>query len=95
MDQMELNLREEMNKKIDICMTFFKSATQSFNNTKISSPSTVNAIMMQEQIHNITLTMNKIESDCNRNKMIIENKMDQIVDYVNTIKKKGIQVTER
>lgn len=85
---MELNLREEMNKKIDICMTFFKNATQSCNPSKANSPSSVNAIMMQEQIHNMTLTMNKVESDCNRNKMIIENKITQIIDYVNSIKKK-------
>ena len=46
MDRMELTLREEMNKKIDICMTFFKNASQSINSRQ-SSPSAVNAIMLQ------------------------------------------------
>lgn len=61
-----------MNKKIDICINFVKNHAQSQNqSSRNSSPSAVNAIMMQEQLHNMTLTVNKVESDCNRNKMII------------------------
>lgn len=70
MDRVEASLREEMNKKFDICMNVFKNAAQQFNRSS-TSPSTVNAIMMQEQLHNMTLTVNKVESDCHRNKMLI------------------------
>jgi len=76
-----------MNKKIDICMSYFKSSVQGINKGS-SSPTNVSTTMMQEQLHNMTLTMNKVESDCTRNKMIMENKMDQIINYVNSIKRK-------
>lgn len=48
-----------MNKKIDICMSFFKNVSQNSSRGQ-SSPSAVNTIMLQEQLHNATLTMNKI-----------------------------------
>lgn len=47
-----------MNQKIDICMSFFKSSVHHIG--KGSSPSTVNTTMMQEQLHNMTLNMNKV-----------------------------------
>lgn len=43
---METSLREEMNKKFDICVNIFKNATQQYSKSN-SSPSTVNTIMMQ------------------------------------------------
>lgn len=53
---MQISLREEMNKKIQICMNIFKSALNNNNNNNITnnantsknqSPSIVNTIMMQ------------------------------------------------
>ncbi len=44
-------------------MSFVKNATQTYhqnNSSRNSSPSAVNAIMMQEQLHNMTLTVNKV-----------------------------------
>lgn len=51
-----------------------------------ASPKTINSmntIMLQEEFHNLTLTVNKIESDCVRNKMITDKKMEEIVSFVN------------
>ena len=53
---------------MDICLNYLKNVKQSMQQ---SSPTTVNSIMMQEQMHNLTLTVNKVEADCLRNKMIL------------------------
>lgn len=69
-------------------MNFFKNAVQQFKATPSSSPTSVNSVMMQEQLHNMTLTINKVESDCNRNKMLMENKIEQIINYVSSLRRK-------
>jgi hypothetical protein len=80
MDKMQTALREEVNKKIDICMNFLRSATEQH---KTNSPATVNAIMIQEQLHNVKLTVSKVEGDCIRNRTFLENKIEQVIHYLN------------
>ena len=43
-------------------------------------------MMVEEQVHNITLNMNKIETDCARNKMILDSKIEELAKYVTKIK---------
>lgn len=50
----------------------------------------MNNTMLQEQLHNLTLAMNKIENDCNRNKIITDQKIDEVVSYISEIKKRTI-----
>lgn len=66
---LEDNLREEMNQKIDICMSCLKKAIENSNlhvastSREFASPKTINSmntIMLQEELHNLTLTVNKI-----------------------------------
>ena len=39
------------------------------------STANVNEVMVEEQLHSITLNINKIENDCARNKMILDSKI--------------------
>lgn len=57
--QLESTMREEINKKMDICLGYLKNLKQNFTHNP-SNPTAVNSIMLQEQIHNLTLTVNKV-----------------------------------
>jgi hypothetical protein len=52
-------------------MNFFCSAAGQYKESRNSASGFINAVMIHEQLDNIKLTMNKVESDCNRNKMIV------------------------
>ena len=79
---LESNLREELNKKIEICMNYFKSVKMPSG----LNMSHINETMVEEQLHNITLNINKIENDCARNKMILDSKIDELAKYVSQLK---------
>ena len=54
---------------MDICLNYIKSIKKNTSQNQ-PTPTTVNSIMLQEQMHNLTLAVNKVEGDCLRNKML-------------------------
>ena len=42
--------------------------------------------MLEEQINTMAISLNKIEYDCERNKMIVDNKIDDLIERINRIR---------
>lgn len=38
--------------------------------------------MLEEQINTLAINLNKMEYDCSRNKMIIDNKIDELAEQI-------------
>ena len=79
-----------MNKKIEICMNYFKSIKIQPQNSK------VNERMLEEQVHRLTINMDKVENDCSRNRMVIDAKIDELFKHFNRLREsrsRSVRVT--
>jgi hypothetical protein len=69
MGELEVRLREELNKKMEICVRLINSAAQS------DKPS-------HERMSEMAFNLNQLENECRRNRMMFEKDIDNLTALV-------------
>lgn len=66
---MEQRLRDEINKKIEICLKQIKKIN--VNSAGSNEITGIDQNLFEEQINSLNFAINKVENECTRNKMLL------------------------